>query len=200
MLFWGALWGFAEATVGFILHRAAIALPGLPGFLMFPIAFFFMQRAVLSSKSPDSAFLASLVAASIKLADFLLPGYDALRIVNPALSMLAEGLAVYVVMGYCDSRKVSIGALAAFGMGLLWRGAFSLYLLAISLYGLPAALVTGGWAYALRFLLLESAVNALIILAYLRSSEKAPVFLKADPSAWSAIAALLLAIAANLAI
>jgi len=199
-LFWGALWGFAEATVGFILHRAAIALPGLPGLLMFPIAFFFMHRAVLSSKSPDSAFLASLVAASIKLADFLLPGYDALRIVNPALSMLAEGLAVYVVMGYCDSRKVSIGALAAFGMGLLWRGAFSLYLLAISLYGLPAALVTGGWAYALRFLLLESAVNALIILAYLRSSEKAPMFLKADPSAWAAIAALLLAIAANLAI
>lgn len=200
VLFWGSLWGFAEATAGFVLHKAAIALPGLPGFLMFPIAFFFMHRAVDSTKSPDSAFLASLIAASIKFADFFLPGYDALRIVNPALSILAEGLAVYAVMSYCASRKVSIGSVQAFTMGFLWRAAFSLYLLTTSLFGLPAALVTSGWAYALRFLLLESAVNAILIYAYLKLHHKAPIVRKASLSPAAALLTLAAAIAAQLAI
>ena len=46
ILFWGSMWGLTEATAGFFLHLWAVVLPGLPGFLMFPIAFYFMFKYI----------------------------------------------------------------------------------------------------------------------------------------------------------
>ena len=43
VLFWGAMWGIGEATIGNLIHLGSIALPGLPGFVMFPVAFYFMR-------------------------------------------------------------------------------------------------------------------------------------------------------------
>jgi len=163
IIFWGSLWGLAEATLGFALHWAAIALPGLPGFLMFPFAFLFMDRAVSDTGLPAAAFLVSLVAAMLKLTDFLIPGHDALRIVNPALSILFEGIAVYAVIRHLSSQNKPMRPLHAFTMGFAWRSLFLIHLWAISLFGLPAALVTDGLSSSLRFLLVESLVNATLI-------------------------------------
>lgn len=35
-LFWGSVWGLAEATLGHLLHLARV--PGLPGLAMVPVA------------------------------------------------------------------------------------------------------------------------------------------------------------------
>lgn len=94
LLFWGSVWGICEASFGFVLHRAAIALPGLPGALMFPIGFFCMVAAQRATGLRAAPFLAAVVAASIKSVNFILPGMDPIRVVNPALSILLEGLAV----------------------------------------------------------------------------------------------------------
>ena len=167
VLFWGSLWGLIEATLGFLLHFAAVAIPGLPGFLMFPFAFTAMHRAVKEAGGPAAAFCASLVAASIKLTDFLVPGHDPIRVANPALAIVMEGAAVYAFMAYCSKKREEPGPVHAFGMGILWRAAFSAYLWTISLFDLPAALVTSGPWPLLRFIFLESFVNAAIMVGYL---------------------------------
>jgi hypothetical protein len=167
-LFWGACWGFAEATVGYMLHRAAVALPGLPGFLMFPVGVFFMMRAFDSTGRADSAFLTACVAAAVKLTGFLVPGHDPIRIINPALSLLMEGLSVAIVIR-ASGMSMGLGRLklpASFAMGFAWRAAFLVHLRITSLFGLPAALATGPVMTAVRFLVLESAVNAIIIGAF----------------------------------
>lgn len=167
-LFWGACWGFAEATVGFMLHRAAVALPGLPGFLMFPIGVFFMMRAYDSTGRADSAFLAACVAAAVKLTGLLVPGHDPIRVINPALSLLMEGLSVSVVLK-ASRMGMALGRLSlptSFAMGFAWRAMFIVHLRVISQFGLPAELATGPVVTALRFLVLESAVNAGVIWAF----------------------------------
>lgn len=172
VLFWGSLWGLAEASLGYIFHMAAIAFPGIPGFLMFPIAFYFMNKVYNSTGKVTSVFHISLIAALIKLADFLLPIYIPIRIVNPALSILMEGLTVSLVFYFYDSKK--IGYVQSFMMGVGWRSMFTVYMFIISMFNLPAALVTDGITVTLRFVILESFINSLIIFAYLRWAKGVP--------------------------
>jgi hypothetical protein len=176
ILFWGSLWGIAEATAGLVLHMAAIAFPGVPGFFMFPIAFYFMKKAYDSTGKASSIFSVSLVAALIKLSDFLLPVSMAIRIINPALSILMEGLAVCLVIKFFSLKKNSLAALfQTFSMGFIWRTLFLIYLFIISLFNLPAALVTDGIYYTLRFLIGESFINSLLIYSYLRIQKNRPL-------------------------
>gem|GEM_PF-4055850 len=92
IFFWGALWGIWEATAGHAAHF--IRVPGLPGFIMFPAAFFFMSRAFLQSGKLTSIFVAACIAASIKLLDFFIPAQNIQAVVNPAQAILLESLAV----------------------------------------------------------------------------------------------------------
>lgn len=163
VIFWGAMWGIGEATVGHIIHQGAIALPGLPGFIMFPVAFYFMRKVYLETKEPKAVFYAAAIAAAVKLVDFLVPGYIAIRIINPALSILLEGLAVALVFAYCDRNDRVFGFLEGFSTGILWRSLWLMYMFMISLFELPAALITDGVIVSLRFLLVESFVNAILI-------------------------------------
>ncbi len=167
ILFWGAVWGASEATLGFLFHKAAVAIPGLPGFLLFPVAFLFMRRVWDETQEGAVIFLTACVAASIKLVDFWVPGADAIRIVNPALSILLEGLCVALVLQACRKRGWKPGFRASFLMGVGWRTIFLAYMSLIAFVGLPAGLITGGAVVSLRFLLLESAVNAVLMGAWL---------------------------------
>jgi hypothetical protein len=165
ILFWGALWGLVEATLGFVLHGAAVALPGIPGLVMFPLACLFLERVVSSTGRPSSAVAASLVAAAVKGVDFLVPNHDAIRIVNPALAILLEGLAAWATFAACRRAGMSPGPVAAFLLAFSWRVAFLGHLWVLSRFDLPAALVTNGVLSMLRFSLGESLANALPIAA-----------------------------------
>ena len=167
VLFWGALWGLAEATLGFVLHAAAAAIPGIQGFVMFPIAFVLMERAVAASGKPWAAFAASWIAAGVKMADFLIPGAVPLRVLNPALALLLEGFVVWGVLAWCGRSGVRVNGWHALAASLLWRGLFLGDQGVLALCAIPAGLVTNGWEPALRFLLLEGAVNALLIWGWL---------------------------------
>ena len=159
MLFWGSCWGLMEATLGYLLHALAISLPGLPGFILFPVAVWIMRQAIDSTGRKDIVLQMSAIAAGLKLMDFMVMGNDPIRIINPALSILMEGAAVSIVVSL--SSKMSLDK--TFLMGFLWRGVFLAYMVLISFFGRPAGLVTSGWDVAGRFWILESAVNALII-------------------------------------
>ena len=92
IFFWGALWGIWEATAGHAAHF--IRIPGLPGFIMAPAAFYFMSRAFLRSGRLASIFIAACIAASIKLLDAFIPGQNVQAVFNPAQAILLESLAV----------------------------------------------------------------------------------------------------------
>lgn len=188
IVYWGSLWGIAEATLGYVLHMAAIQLPGLPGFVMFPVAFYFMRKGYLATGKADAVFQIAIVAALIKCCDFLIPGNIPIRIINPALSILLEGFAVALAFAYAERRKAAVGFASVFSMGVLWRAVFLFYLFLISLIDLPAALVTDGLPVSLRFLLLESCVNAVLMVAYLRIEKTAREVAVTPPVAYAALA------------
>jgi hypothetical protein len=91
-LVWGASWGFWEATAGHLVHL--VKIPNLPGLVMLPAALFFMSRAFLRSGRVEGIFFAGFIAASLKLATILLPGFTSRGAINPALAILIEALAV----------------------------------------------------------------------------------------------------------
>jgi hypothetical protein len=93
-LFWGAVWGFGEATLGHILHL--VHVPGLPGLVMGSFAAVVVGRVAVRSRSAGAVFLAGIVAASFKLFDLLVPGTDILALVNPIQAILLEALAATV--------------------------------------------------------------------------------------------------------
>lgn len=176
LLFWGAVWGICEATIGYGLHLAAVAVPGLPGALMFPIGFFCMYQARKATGKNFAPFYIAVIAAAIKLVDFLLPGYMVIRIVNPALSIVMEGLAVAAVYALFRAPGRVADYARVLGMSVLWRVMFAGYLYVISLYGLPASLVTSGAGTLLSFLLLESFYNSLIMFAGLWLAPRLPAY------------------------
>ena len=187
ILFWGALWGITEATLGYVLHIFSIPLPGLPGLLMFPIAFVCMHRVYESTKEPVSVMQIAVVAASIKLTDLLFGGLMTIYVVNPALSLMIEALVVTVFFHLVKNDRRSIRFLEAFAMGWMWRAIFLGYMVFLSIFALPAGLVTSGWGIALRFWILESFYNAILIRGYLIFSQNQKSL---DPSpvlSWSLI-------------
>jgi len=90
-LFYGAVWGLGEATLGHLLHLARV--PGLPGLVMFPFAVLVMGRVLARSGSAAAVFMTGAVAAGFKFLDLLLPGTDILGVINPAQAILLEALA-----------------------------------------------------------------------------------------------------------
>lgn len=93
-LFWGAVWGLGEATLGHILHL--VHIPGLPGLVMGSFAVMVMGRVAARSRSAGAVFLAGIIAASFKFFDLLVPGTDIMALVNPIQAILLEALAAAV--------------------------------------------------------------------------------------------------------
>ncbi len=93
-LFWGAVWGVGEATLGHVLHL--LHIPGLPGLVMVPFAVAVMGRVAARSRGAGAVFFAGIVAASFKLLDLLVPGTDILALINPIQAILLEALGAAV--------------------------------------------------------------------------------------------------------
>jgi hypothetical protein len=91
-LFFGAVWGLAEATLGHLLHLVRVL--GLPGLVMVPLGVWITARTAARSRSAAAVFLAGLVAAFLKLLDLFIPGTDLLALSRPIQAILLEALAV----------------------------------------------------------------------------------------------------------
>jgi len=92
ILVWGAAWGLAESTLGYILHF--IPIPGLAGMVMGPLGFFFMGRAYRETGQPTAILSVSAVTAILKLSNLVLPGRGPVMTLRPVTAILIEGLAV----------------------------------------------------------------------------------------------------------
>ena len=163
---WGSLWGISEASVGHLLH-----ISGLPfGWLFwFPLAFYFMHSVYRQTNLPGTACATAVIAASLKLLDLLAP----MRIdyvVNPAVAILLEGVAVAAVFRLMQqrSREHNFRVTDTMLLSTAWR---TLYLLYAWLVMPPAwraiSAVVSGRAF-LSFALMENAINIVTIQVFLR--------------------------------
>ena len=120
ILFLGSLWGVCEATIGYLLHF----LPsGLSGMFMFPIGFYFMYNAYLSTEKHSAVIMTGLIAASIKFIDFFLPSHSPISVINPSMSIILETL---VVFGYLKITSKNLSFPKNILLGLTWIVLFTL--------------------------------------------------------------------------
>lgn len=96
VLFWGALWGIVEATLGTILHLPLFETAGIYGkssVIIIPIAYCLMANCYKKTNSFYAVFLMGVVAALIKLpVGFFIGFID--RVYFPALYIVLEALAM----------------------------------------------------------------------------------------------------------
>lgn len=177
ILFFGALWGLLEATLGYVLHVSAAPVAG---FLMFPVGFAMMWQAKQRTNSVYAPFQVASVAAGIKLINlFFVPLW--ITAVNPAAAILLEGIFVAVLLR--KGERVSLIQCLASTYG--WRLSYLAILLVQLNFGLKLRLLEGGMASILPFVTIDAWVNAMllyVIAKYSRSLkfEMKPVWVGAS--------------------
>lgn len=170
IIFFGALWGLAEATVGFVLHLVAAPIAG---FVMFPIGFFFMWQARLRTGSIYAPMQVAVVAASIKLANLLVVPLW-MTAVNPAVAILLEGIFVLVFLASTEHKTPVRCLLATYG----WRLGYLAFLLVLLAAGFKLRLFESGWMSVLSFVTVDALMNALLVWIIARFSVKTRFDLK----------------------
>ena len=169
-LFFGALWGLVEATLGYLIHLIPAFSTGLSGAVLFPIGFYFMYRAYEKTKRMETVMYVGLVTALIKLSDFLLPAiHPALilpmvKIISPAIFIIFEAASVYVVLYMIKGDPVKFNIDHALITVFSWRILFVVYQSILFITGLSKMFISAGVLNILRFIFLESAINAVIIM------------------------------------
>ncbi|BBE30000.1 hypothetical protein OSSY52_01410 [Tepiditoga spiralis] len=164
VLFFGALWGLTEATLGYGLHFISVFIPGIAGFVMFAFAFLFMNMAYKKTKNLFTVIEVSMVAASIKLLDLALPIHP-IKAINPAISILFEGLAVFTFL-YLFKNKKSFTSI--FTMSMSWRVAFVLLSFIEIPLNAPNFVISKNLIEIMNFLIIDSLINSIIIYAFMK--------------------------------
>ncbi len=118
VLFYGALWGLLEATLGYGLKFLP---PLVSGSVMFPIGAAIMLHAYQKTQSQKAILYVGLIAASIKAVDFMLPGLPTIMTYNPMISIVLQSLAVLSLLPLLKNQKTGVRFSAFLGAGLLWR-------------------------------------------------------------------------------
>ena len=105
IIFWGALWGILEATVGWFLHLIHFKGEVL---LLYPFGLMCMMMAAKQTGQISSVMKVAGVASLVKLLNlFMLPAVPVYHVTNPAVAIFLEGL---VTWGFCiyAERKNSL--------------------------------------------------------------------------------------------
>lgn len=120
-LFFGAIWGILEATLGYFLHF----LPTLiSGSIMFPIGASLLTIVYLNTKSKASVFWVGIIAATIKSVNFFMPGLLPIKTYNPMISIVLQSMVMVGVCYLLDQKKVSLHLFGFAASSLLWRVLF----------------------------------------------------------------------------
>ena len=94
VLFWGALWGIVEATLGTLLHLPAIDKAGMyacSSTIIIPIAYYLMANCYKRTESFYAVFLMGILASMIKLCVGFVIGFIP-SVINPAIYIVVESL------------------------------------------------------------------------------------------------------------
>lgn len=198
VLFWGGIWGFAEATLGYLLNLSPL---GISGSIMFPIGFYILQKAYKQSNHFSVIFYSGLVAGMIKLVNLFFPLSHPVKVINPAFAIVLEGLSVMALVAWSVKKNKEIGFVGAFLAGFSWR--FIYFIDAVILYyiGIPSRMIEKGpREYLLNFLILNSLINAAIMTLMVKAEKSGKTIsipmLKIQPI--TAVCSLLIAIGSQI--
>lgn len=98
VLFWGALWGILEATLGWFLHLMHFNGVVL---VLYPFGLMCMLLAAKQTGKTSSIIQVAIVASVIKLVNlFMSPELPIYYTTNPAVAIFLEGL---VTFGFCTA-------------------------------------------------------------------------------------------------
>ncbi len=121
---YGSLWGIAEASLGYILHAVPFLYSlKIAGAIMFPIGALCMYLAFSKTSKPQAIFLTAVVAAAVKSINFLMPST---YVYNQIMAIIAEGLAVWLIMPVMLSKPSKVVTLCGMGLAMsaIWRVPF----------------------------------------------------------------------------
>ncbi|HZX11767.1 MAG TPA: hypothetical protein VFG01_12545 [Acidobacteriota bacterium] len=164
-LFWGSLWGIAEATLGHLLHISKI--PGLAGSLMFPIALFFMVKAYSMTGRHSTILFTSCAAASLKFFDIFISPHDLFSVLNPMISILCESL-VLVLFLKAWKKQLFSKFLPVFTLVLGWKLIYSTVIFSLSHLFTVKSFFDLGSTRFLSFFIVESLASSLIVFLFFK--------------------------------
>ena len=125
IIFYGAIWGIIEATLGFVLHILPISIY-ISGTIMFPIVGYILYKAYKTTNSKSALLSIGILAAAIKAVDFFMPFGSPFKVINPMISIVMESLVVLIVISLLSKddilSKISGFAIASIGWRTLYLG------------------------------------------------------------------------------
>jgi hypothetical protein len=160
ILFFGALWGLIEATLGYVLQFLP---PYVSGAVMFPIAAMILFVAFNQTKRASSLILIGLVAASFKSVNFLMPGLLAVKTYNPMIAIVLQSMVVALAVGIMDKVSRPEKLLVALGLSVIWRTLFTLNVwVNHQLTGFPFPQIKTASA-ALQFVVIDGIIAGIVL-------------------------------------
>lgn len=158
----GALWGIAEATAGHLLHTFSL---GIGWLIWFPMAYFFLHSIYHITQKPKCMLYAAVLAAGIKMINiFYTPRPDI--VINPAVSIILEALAVFAVYSYLlrEKSRLDLTGVHILVFGFAWRILYICYLLYLPRQWIEISCLSDMVSFA-KFLFLENLLNSVLILS-----------------------------------
>lgn len=158
ILFYGAIWGIVEASVGYVLHF----LPALiAGTILFPFASLILYRTYQQTSSTSALLGVGVVAAFIKAVNLLMPFTNIFKVINPMISILLEALVVMVVIKIFVKSNWMMKTIILSFASITWR------LLFLGYMGIQA-LTTG--FIAVQIQTIEAVINFSIVFGLLAAA------------------------------
>ncbi len=159
VIFFGAVWGIIEATIGYVLHFMPVYIAGT---ILFPIVSFLLYKAYSITKSRSSLLAIGGIAAAIKAINFFMPFGSPFKIINPMLSIIFESLMVMVVISLISKDDVRSKATGFIVASIGWRAMYLLYDgIQFASTGYVSAYLTSFYA-AIEFTLIFGLISATI--------------------------------------
>ncbi len=125
IIYFGAIWGILEATLGYFLHFIPTFVAGM---VMFPIAATILLRAYQKLQSKSALLGIGLIAALIKAVNLPFSPFSIWKTINPMAAIVFESLMVVAVVALVvrPKRITQLIALPLASVG--WRGLYLAYM------------------------------------------------------------------------
>jgi len=120
-IFFGAIWGILEATLGYLLQFLP---PLVSGSIMFPIGASLLILVYLNTHSKSSVLWVGVIAASIKSINFFMPGLLPIKTYNPMISIMLQSMVMVGVCYLMDQKKATLPLLGLVLSSFVWRVLF----------------------------------------------------------------------------
>lgn len=166
IIFYGAIWGIIEATLGYLLHALPVSIY-ISGTALFPIVSYILYKVYKQTNSKSALLATGAIAAAIKAVDFFMPFGSPFKIINPMIAIIMEALMVVVVITVInkDDIKSKVAGLAVASIG--WRLLFIAYNLGQYLANGYVSSYIATWGSFLQFTLVFGLISAILGLGIL---------------------------------